>query len=326
MAKKSYKFNPQTLSYEVIPTPVRLRIYRLLRNIFIGFMLASIATVLFSYFFHTPKMYAINRSYSELRLKYAILQDKIRNTETKMQDIRHRDTYVYRKLFGIDSMYIDGIYTPYPSQKYGSLTNDSYSNMLLRSWNDLDALARVMYLESKSLDELQYLAKDKEKMALYIPAIWPLDRKNLPNPDRPNMDMFGMRNHPVHKRYKMHYGLDIGAPRGTSVYATGNATVVETVNFSSGYGRYIMLDHGFGYKTRYAHLNKISVVKGQTVKRGDIIGEVGNTGVGTGPHLHYEVILMGTHVDPINYFRRDMSSAEFELVLENIQQTVFEEF
>lgn len=326
MAKKSYKFNPQTLSYEVVPTPFRLRVYRALRKIFIGFILASVVNFVFSYFFYTPKMYAINRTNSELRLRYSILQDKINTATQTLQEMRQRDTYVYRQLFGADSISIPGVYTPYPDMKYERLQGEVFSPLLVRTWQDMDAMARLLYLESVSLDQLQTLALDKEMMAYAIPAIWPLDRRNLPNPERPNMDMFGMRNHPVRGVYKMHTGLDIGAPRGTAVYATGNAAVVQTVNYDPGYGKYVLLDHGFGYKTRYAHLSKINVTQGQKVKRGDIVGEVGSTGIATGPHLHYEVILMGKHVDPINYFRRDMSEEEFERVMENIQQTTFEEY
>ena len=325
MAKKSYKFNPHTLSYEVVPTPVRLRVYRILRKIFIGFILASIVNFIFSYFFYTPKMYAINRSNSELRLRYSILRDKISTATQTLWDMRQRDTYVYRQLFGTDSLSVPEVYIPYPDQKYESLQGKFYSPVLTNIWKDMDAMSRLLYLESLSLDELQTLALDKEKMAYAIPAIWPLDRRNLRDPEHPNMDMYGMRNHPVRGGYRMHYGLDIGAPKGTAVYATGNATVEKTVEYDPGYGKYILLDHGFGYKTRYAHLSQINVTQGQVVKRGEIIGEVGSTGIATGPHLHYEVILMDKHVDPINYFRRDMSEEEFEHIMENIQQTVFEE-
>lgn len=322
MAKKSYKFNPQTLTYEVVQPPVRLRVYRTLRKLFIGFMLASVATFIFSYFFYTPKMYAINRDYSELRLKYTILQDKINTSTSKLEDIRHRDTYVYRKLFETDSMTIAGVYTPYPDQKYESLKGDTYSSVLLRSWHNLDALARLIYLESKSFDELQDLAKNKEKMAFSIPAIWPLDRRLM---NSPHIGRYGYRNHPILGRYIIHTGVDLGAPRGTSVYATGNGVVVENSYNRGGYGNYIIIDHGLGYKTRYAHLNKSLVVVGQNVKRGEVIGEVGSTGRSTGPHLHYEVILMGRTVDPINYFRLDMDEAEFEQVIDMAKDTTFEE-
>ncbi len=321
MAKKSYKFNPETLTYDVIPTPLRLRIYRILREVFIGFILASIVTFLFSYFFHTPKMYAISRANSELRLKHAILQDKINTSSTRLADIRHRDTYVYRKLFGTDSMAIENIYTPYPAQKYASIADGPYSSSMLKSWMDIDAMARLMYLESKSLDQLQILAKDKEMMSLSVPAIWPVDRKSM---NTPHIGRYGYRNHPILRRYQMHTGVDLGAPKGTPVYATGNGVIVENAQTHNGYGNYIVVDHGMGYKTRYAHLNKSLVAVGQNVVRGEIIGEVGSTGRSTGPHLHYEVILMGQTVDPINYFSLDMDEAEFERVIDMAKDTTFE--
>lgn len=322
MAKKSYKFNPQTLTYEAVKPPLQLRVYRILRRIFIGFILASIVTFIFSYFFHTPKMYAIYRTNSELRLKYAILQDKISTSAAKLEDIRHRDTFVYRKLFGTDSMTVDGIYNDYPAQKYASLIGDPYSSVLLKSWRDIDALARMAYLESKSLDELQLLAKGKEEMATAIPAIWPLDRRLMTHP---GIGRYGFRNHPILGRYIMHYGVDLGAPKGTPVYTTGNGTVIEVGYDRTGWGNFVLIDHGLGYKTRYAHLSKTLVIEGQDVKRGEIIAEVGSTGRSTGSHLHYEVILMGQTVDPVNYFRLDMDEAEFERIIETAKDTPFEE-
>lgn len=322
MAQKSYKFNPDTLTYEPVKTPVRLYVYRVLRRIFVGFLIASAATFLVSYFFYTPKMYAINLNSRKIRLKHTILQDKINTTSRKLDDIRRRDTYVYRQLFGTDSISIAGVYTPYPEQKYANLEYVMNSSALLRSWHDIDALARLMYLESKSFDELQILTKDKEKMAHAIPATWPIDRRLM---NTPSIGRYGYRNHPILKRYQMHKGIDLGAPKGTPVYATGDAVILESDYERGGYGRYILLNHGFGYETRYAHLDKILVVPGQKVKRGEIIGEVGNTGRSTGSHLHYEVVLMGNTVDPVNYFRMDMDEAEFEQIIEMAKDTTFEE-
>ena len=163
MAKKEHRFNPQTLTYEVITAPFRLRTYRLLRKILIGFILISVANVLFSYFFYTPKMYRINRANRELVMKYRIMQDRLKASERKIAEIRHRDQSVYRALFSTDTLSLDGIYTEYPSEKYRPMADDSYSSLMIGTWKQMDALARQLYLESVSFDQLQILAKNKEK-------------------------------------------------------------------------------------------------------------------------------------------------------------------
>ena len=173
MAKKRYKFNPQTLTYEVITIPFRIKFYRALRKVLIGFILASIVNVLFSFFFYTPKMYRISRDNNELLIKYNMLNDKLRAATARLQEIRHRDNSVYRSLFGTDSLNMQGIYTPYPDSKYKHLNNDLYTPLMVSTWKELDGMSRLLYLESKSLDELEELSKNKEMMAEAIPAIWP---------------------------------------------------------------------------------------------------------------------------------------------------------
>ena len=320
MAKKRYKFNPQTLTYEVMAIPFRIRFYRILRKVLIGFILASVVNLLFSFFFYTPKMYRIGERNNELMLKYNILNDKIRAATAKLQELRHRDNNVYRSLFAADSLNLHGIYTPYPDTKYSFLEGDMYTPEMIGTWRDLDAMTRMLYLESKSLDELEVLSKNKALMAEAIPAIWPLDRRKL----RGNIGAFGTRVHPITGRVKGHQGVDLGSNIGTPVYATGDGFVAFNNEGTRGYGRQILLNHGFGAKTRYAHLSKIEVMPGQKVKRGEKIGEVGNTGLSKGPHLHYEVIYKGVHVDPINYLSRDMTEAEFQKIIESAQYTTYE--
>ena len=313
MAKKRYKFNPQTLTYEVITIPFRIKFYRALRKVLIGFILASIVNVLFSFFFYTPKMYRISRDNNELLIKYNMLNDKLRAATARLQEIRHRDNSVYRSLFGTDSLNMQGIYTPYPDSKYKHLNNDLYTPLL-------DGMSRLLYLESKSLDELEELSKNKEMMAEAIPAIWPVNKRNL----RGHIGAFGTRRHPVTGRIAGHQGIDLGGRVGDPVYATGNGRVAFNNEGERGYGKQVLINHGFGYKTRYAHLSKILVAPGQYVRRGELIGEVGSTGRSTGPHLHYEVIYRGLHVDPLNYFSRDMSEEEFAKIVESAQATTYE--
>ena len=192
------------------------------------------------------------------------------------------------------------------------------------TWRQLDALARTLYLESVSFDELQALSDNKGKMSTAIPAIWPIDRTALRN-DR--IGAFNPRRlHPILHRVMAHTGVDFGCDIGTPVYATGDGTVeiADNSGYNGGYGRQILLNHQFGYKTRYAHLSKALVRPGDRVHRGQIIGETGNTGRSTGPHLHYEVIHKGVPVNPVNYFNRNMSAEEYEQLMEKMRETNFE--
>ena len=331
MTQKRHTFDPQTLTHEaqtltreVVTAPFRLRTYRMIRKILLGFILVSIANVLFSYFFYTPKMYRIVRENRDLVIKYRILQDRIRTAQRKVDEIKHRDNYVYRSLFSTDTLSIDGVYTPYSDAKYAPLADDNYASLMVGTWQQLDALARMLYLESVSFDELQILSRNKERLSSAIPAIWPIDRAALHNN---HIGAFNPRRmHPIYHRIISHKGIDLGCDRGTPVYATGDAVVESTDQGQArrGYGKQVLLNHEFGYKTRYAHLSKILVKPGDKVTRGQIIAESGNTGGSTAPHLHYEVIHKGTPVNPINYFNRNMTSEEYNRLMEEIRETNFE--
>ena len=308
----------------MVTVPFRLRTYRVIRKILIIFIAVSIVNVVFANVFYTPKMYRILRENSELVFKYRLLQDKIRAEQRKLDEIHHRDNFVYRALFSADTLNIGGIYTPYPASKYAALAGDEYAPLMIGTWQQLDAFGRQLYRTSVSFDELQILAKNKENMSTAIPAIWPIDRSALHNN---HIGAFSARRmHPVLGYIRPHTGIDFGCDRGTPVYATGDA-VVETASasgFNGGYGKQVLLNHEFGYKTRYAHLNEVLVKPGERVTRGQIIARTGNTGRSTGPHLHYEVIHKGVPVNPINYFNRNMTPEEYERLMENMRETNFE--
>ena len=300
----------------------RLRSYRLVRNLLIGFILVSICNLLFSSLFYTPKMFRLADEKRELKLKYEILQNRIRSSQRILNEIRHRDNYVYRPLFSSDTLTIEGIYNPYEQNKYAAFEGEEFSPMVTGVWLEMDQLARSLYLESKSLDELQILSKDKEKFSTAIPAIWPIDRSKMRN----KIGAFGYRNHPIFRRWQFHSGVDMPGRVGDPIYATGDGVVesVERNRARRGYGTQILINHGFGYKTRYAHLNKLHVEKGDTIKRGQLIADMGNTGQSTSPHLHYEVIYNRTHVNPINYFDKNMSADAYKSLMNQIQEATYE--
>lgn len=298
---------------------LRQRLYSFVRKCLIGFIIIALVNVIFSQVFETPKMYGIDRSNREAVFKYALMRDKIRIAEQQIAEIRHRDNSVYRTLFSADTTAFD--IRPYAEAKYASLQEDEYAGLMTDTWRELDALAQELYFESLSFDELQRLARNKEQLSSAIPAIWPVDRTQLKA-----VYSFGWRFHPIYRTQKFHKGVDLACDRGVAVFASGNA-VVESIDrgqLRSGYGQQVLLNHEFGYKTRYAHLSKILVQPGDTVVRGQKIGEVGSTGGSTGPHLHYEVIHMGQVVNPINYFDKNMSVEEYNTIIEGIKDSDLE--
>lgn len=321
--KKEPIFDPQYLTREVVTAPFKLRTYWLLRKILLGFIFISIANVLFSYFFYTPKMYRILSENRELVLRYRILQDRLRTDERRLEEIRHRDNFVYRSLFATDTLSIEGIRTPYPDTKYAAWARDPYAALMTDTWKRMDGFARRLYEESVSLDELQILSRNKENLSTAIPAIWPIDRARLHG----NIGAFNPRRlHPILHVIRPHNGVDLPGRKGDPVYATGDAVVsfTDPIGNNRGYGRQIVLDHEFGYKTRYGHLSRVLVRKGEKVVRGQLIAEMGSTGISTAPHLHYEVILQGHPVNPINYFDKNMTPEEYEHLMENIRETNLE--
>ena len=231
MKQKGQRFDTQALTQEaqaltrdVVSAPFRLRTYRLIRKILIGFILVSIANVLFSYFFYTPKMYRIIRDNRDLVIKYRILQDRIRTSQRRVDEIRHRDNYVYRSLFSTDTVSIDGVWQPYPDTKYAPMAGDDFAPLMVGTWKQLDALARILYLESVSFDELQAFAQRQGENVVGDPghlAHRPLGaaqrpyRRLQPAPDAPRAGPY----------IRPHKGIDLGCDRGTPVYATGDAVV-----------------------------------------------------------------------------------------------------
>ncbi len=321
MGKKELKNARLRARREKTSLSIRYAVYGVLRYLFLGFIIASVLNVVFTYAFNTPKVNNIWRSNAALVEKYQILDDKIRSLDRTLDELKHRDNAVYRSLFGADTLTIEGVYREYPDSKYAGFSDDRFAPMMLSTWHSLDAVARRLYLQSVSLDQLQDLASDKEQMASAMPALMPIDPADL----RGNIGAFRMnRLHPVLGYVRPHWGVDLGGQRGDPIYATGDGFVRST-GWNGGYGNNIIVDHGFGYRTRYAHLSKISVTRGQFVKRGEQIGEMGSTGLSSGNHLHYEVIYRGVRVNPINYFQPGMDPAEFEKIIQKVNDdTIYE--
>lgn len=290
---------------------------RIVFKLFIALLIAAGCNLIISTFWETPKMSNIRRDNKRLAAKYEILKGKIESAERTLADIKHRDQYVYRPLLGVDTLNIPAVYSDYVDSKYAQLYEDEYyGEMTAATWKRMDRLMRNIYYASVALDKTQELADNKAEYSSIIPAIWPIDRTKLKNIS----SLYGMRHHPTLGITRMHEGVDLTAPVGTAVYATGYGTVSQS-SYRGGYGELVEIDHGFGYKTRYAHLSARHVKVGEKVSRGQVIGEVGSTGVSSGPHLHYEVRYRENTVNPINYFNKDMSAEAYKELMEQVEKS-----
>ena len=286
-------------------------------KLFVAMLIAALSNMLFSATLDTPKLSSIRRDNKRLEKRFEILQGKVASAERILADIKHRDQYVYRPLLGVDTLNMPAVYSDYLDSKYEAMLEDEYyGEVTIAAWKRMDRLMRSIYYSSLALDTTQRLAENKEEYSSIIPAIWPIDRTKLKNVS----SLYGMRNHPTLGIWRMHEGVDLTAPTGTSVYATGNGTVSQS-QVRNGYGELIEIDHGFGYKTRYAHLSARFVKPGDKVTRGQVIGEVGNTGVSSGPHLHYEVRYRENTVNPIHFFNKDMSAESYKEIMEQLEKS-----
>jgi len=313
MSEAKYRYNPATLSYEKIEYGFIYKFKRLLSFTAIGLIFAAIIIFLAYTFIDSPKEKLLKREIDQLVMQYEILNNRLDQTSVVLDDLQDRDDNIYRVIFEAE---------PIPSairkagfggiNRYKKLQGFDHSNLIIEITKQLDKISKQLYIQSKSFDDVFGMAKNKSEMLAAIPAIQPIANKNLTRV----ASGFGYRIDPVYKTKKLHTGMDFTAPKGTEIYTTGNGTIVEIKKSKRGYGNHITIDHGYGYKTLYAHMNKIIVRRGQKVKRGEVIGYVGNTGKSLGPHLHYEVIKNGRKINPVNFYYNDLTPEEYEKMIE----------
>ena len=312
MQKYKYKYNPQTVKYEKVKLTWKDKFLRFLTYFFATIVIAIAYNLAFSAFFDTPKEKGLKRENEQLKLQYEILNKRFDLVENTLQDLQQRDNNIYRVIFETDPIPSSVRKAGYGgTERYSKLKNLKNSDLVIRTSKRLDKLSKQLYVQSRSYDQIINMADNKEEMLSSIPAIMPVSNEDLTR----TASGFGWRIHPIYKIKKFHEGMDFTASTGTEVYATGDG-VVETVKQSyRGYGKRVVINHGFGYKTRYAHLADFNVRKGQKVKRGDVIGYVGNTGLSTAPHLHYEVEKGGEKINPVHYYFNDLSPDQYEKMI-----------
>lgn len=315
MAKVKYYYDPEKLAFHKILPKKRKQFGYFFLFIFTAALFGFLAffILLNTSLLETPKQKRQAREIAAFKTNYKLLSKKMDLLTEVLDELEVRDNYIYRSYFNA---------APIPSEQrrsgLGGINRykefEAFNNEeLLVSTNErMDRLSKQIAIQSLSLDELVDLAKEKEKLLASIPAIQPVKNEDL----KSMASGYGYRTDPFTKIRKFHEGMDFSANVGAPIYATGDGTITRANNQLSGYGNLIEITHGFGYKTRYGHLSKYNAKQGQKVKRGDIIGYVGNTGRSTGAHLHYEVYYQGKVVNPLNYYYGSISAKEYELLAE----------
>ncbi len=314
MARIKYYYDTESCRYERITVSTWDIILNSLGFLMVAFLLAAGMTWVYIDYFESPEEALLRKKLNQSEY-YGEIQDKqLAEMEKMLLSLENRDDNIYRVIFGVE---------PVPEQirnagvggsdRYKELLEDGVDrdSYLMRNSKKIDELKRKMVIQTKSYDEIVKLAKNKEEWLRAMPAIQPVSNKQL----KRLSSGFGYRIDPIHKVRRPHNGIDFSLPKGTPVYATADGVVKVVKSSFSGYGKRIDIDHGFGYKTRYAHLDMFNVKKGQKVKRGDIIGYSGNSGKSTAPHLHYEVHKDGKPINPVYYFSRDLTDEEYEEIL-----------
>ena len=319
MSKVKYYYDHDSLSYREIRITNKNRIsvalLFLLASFFFG--ITSLLILLNSDIINTPSEVAQKRSIENFKLQFDILNKKLSQLEAVIADVENRDNNLYRVYFEA---------SPIPEEqrragfggvnRYKDLEGYDNSDLVINTTKRLEILTKQTVVQSRSLDEIERLAKNKASLIEAIPTIQPIKHKDLTRV----ASGYGYRIDPFTKIRRFHYGMDFTAKRGTPIYATGNGIIKRADNRSSGYGKHIRIDHGYGYVSLYAHLSKYKVRRGQKVKRGDIIGYVGNSGRSIGPHLHYEILKDNKKINPLNFYYGNLSAQEYEALLTQSNQ------
>ena len=318
MSKIKYKFNTKSLTYEKVTIPIRRRVWQVLSYLATGLVFATI-TIAFAYkYLDSPKEKQLQREIAELTLQYELLNRRMTEVTEVLDDIQERDNNVYRTIFEAE---------PIPASirqagfggvdRYKELQGYNNSELLIESTKRLDRISKQLYIQSKSFDEVAKLVKSKAKLLSSIPAIQPISNEDL----RHQPGGFGWRTHPIYKTPEFHPGMDFAAPEGTEIHATGDGIILRADDMAQGYGNHVVINHGYGYETLYGHMTRFVVHVGQQVKRGQLIGYVGSTGLSTAPHVHYEVHKNSEIVNPINFYYNDLTPEQYQKLIEMSAQS-----
>jgi len=317
MVKTKYQYNPETVSYEKIELSLKKRIFNFFKYIISSSILAVAIVLMLFFVFETPKEKNLIRENKKLLSQYNKMNKQLDDISIVLSDIEKRDDNIYRVIFEADPISKNSRKSGFGGvNRYRKLENFKQPELIISTAKKLDKIKKSLYVQTTSFDDVEVMLKNKFKMLASIPAIMPIAIKDF----RSISSGFGVRIHPIYKTRKFHDGMDFTGKIGTPIYSTGEGKI-ESAKSSRGYGKKIVINHGYGYKTIYAHLSRYNVKAGQKIKRGEIIGFLGNTGISTGPHLHYEVRKNNKKLNPINYYFNDISAKQYDKIVEIAQNT-----
>ncbi|MEX0981034.1 MAG: M23 family metallopeptidase [Bacteroidales bacterium] len=305
-----YKYNPEDLNFNKLDNRFRVRFWRIISYIFAALFTALFLNILFLIFFDSPRERMVRSENEELKQQYQVLQERKAMVDTVFNEIKQADENIFRMVFETEPAHptIDDAYTPI---SYDLLKGFTDRQVVMGNASKLDSLLKKTEYERLDYDLLRIRSEDKAEMLKYVPAIQPLENEDLTR----TASGYGYRLHPIYKIMKFHQGMDYTAPIGTPVYATAAGIIERITRSGRGSGNRIVIDHGYGFKTVYAHLDEIRIRQGRSVARGEVIGTVGNTGLSAGPHLHYEVLFNGEAVNPVNFFFLELTPVAYDQMI-----------
>lgn len=314
MSKVTYYYNSVTCTYEIAKATFKKRLLQLFAFLSISFVLAIILVWAMTIFFQHPSETQGLYQQSKLQDQYAVLIDKYSDIASKSTQLKSRDISVYRQI--TQTVFEPVVLLPKFKINHQLVpSDDSLNSLAYHAYQLSERINKHLIMRSRSYERIIKTAKNKEKMLASIPAIHPV------SPDQSRFSSkFGPRMHPILKIPKMHEGIDLTADRGTPIYAAGAGIVKRAERSIGGYGNVVEIDHGFGYETKYAHMQKFIVRRNQKVTRGELIGYVGTTGLSVAPHLHYELKVNGTKVNPVPYLSKNLSAQQLNKFLDEVNQ------
>jgi len=308
MAKEKYRFNPDSLSYERVEAHNQFFKKILINFVLISFIIGISVSFLNSSLFDTGKVQQLTIENQRLRSSFKKLNSKVLRMSSVLAEIEKSDSVIYRKAFGMNARVDGGTGGSDNLRNYRGISN---SKDVQKTSQRVDNLLVRLKIQLQSFNEVINEVSERDDRLAHTPAIQPVPSNKLNH----SPYGYGPRIDPVYKTPAFHYGMDFSANIGTPVYATADGVVSRADNKSRGFGNHIRIEHGFNYKTLYAHLSKILVRPGQKVKRGTLIGLVGNTGKSVGPHLHYEVHFHGSPVNPIDFYFNDLTPQKYDALV-----------
>ncbi len=316
MSKAKFYFNTKSLTFEKVQLRFWDRVKKIFTYLLTGLVFAS-ATLLVAYnLFDSPKEKRLKREIEQLTYQYEDLSNRLNQLSFVLSDMQQRDDNIYRMIFESEPVPIEVRNAGFGGVDiYKKLEGFDNSALMIEVTKKLDRFAKQAYIQSRSFDQVVNLARNKQKLLSAIPAIQPISKLRLRH-----MSGFGYRMHPIYKTSNFHPGIDFSAPTGTPIYATGDGVIERADNLAQGYGNHVVVSHGFGYQTLYGHMSRIKVRAGQKIRRGEVIGFVGSTGLSTAPHVHYEIIKSGQKINPVNYFYADLSPSEYQEMVRKAEE------